>query len=35
MNREKQEEWKRTQLRMPPDQYELVTDYANTKRVIA
>ena len=31
MSREKQEEWKRTQLRMPTEQYELVTDYANAK----
>lgn len=31
MNREKQEEWKRTQLRMPPEQYELINDYANAK----
>lgn len=28
MSREKQDEWKRTQVRMPQDQYEDVTKYA-------
>lgn len=31
MSREKQDEWKRTQLRIPNSQYELVNDYAESK----
>ena len=29
MNREKQDNWKRTQLRMPFDQYDAISEYAN------